>query len=522
MPPLPRIRAPLRRAALATALLAAAAALLPLAGCGERAEKAPAGRLSLVLLGGAETLDPQRNREDLTRALLHNFYEGLVELDPELNLRPALAADWSSPSDTVWRLRLREGVLFHDGSPFGPEDVKRTIERARAVPDSTVEPDVRAVREVRVVDGSTVELVTDRPRPLLLAKLATVPILPRATGDAEITVPIGTGPYRYIGRGARATGVLAGKRFERYWGTAPDFDLFEVHAIQDDGERVRAAEDWADVVSPYPTESGSGPVPARISVVTHPTVTVSFLVCRISAMARGRPSPLRDRRVREALSLAVDRPALVREALPDGGVPLWQLVVPGVHGFDPGLSREPRDVARARELLAEAGHPGGLDLPLVVSPRGRAVAAVLSRQLAEAGIRLVVEPLGWRERYRRMQAGETELALASWTTATGDASGLFEPLLHSAGAGAGAGSENTTGFADPEVDALLERAASEMSPGSRAVLLQAVMRRALAELPLIPLYSPSWTYGVRTGLSFTPRLDFAVFAASVRKRPPGP
>lgn len=498
--------------------MAAFSALLPLAGCGETAEPPGAERLSIVLLGGAETLDPQRNREDLTRSLLHNFYEGLVELDPELNLRPALAVDWSSPSETVWRFRLREGVVFHDGSPFGPEDVKRTIERGRSIPGSTVEPDVRAVREVRLVDGSTVELVTDRPRPLLLAKLATVPILPRATRDAEIASPVGTGPYRYLGRGARATGVLAGKRFERYWGAPPDFDLFEVHAIQDDAERVRAAEEWADLVSPYPRESGAAP--PRISVVTHPTVTVSFLVCRISPMAWGKPSPLHDRRVRQALSLAIDRPALVKEALAGEGFPLWQLVVPGVHGFDPGLAREPRDLARARELLAEAGHPDGLAVPLVVSPRGRPVAAVLSRQLAEAGIRLVVEPLGWRERYRRMRAGEAELALESWTTATGDASGLFEPLLHAAGGDQGAGSENTTGFADPEVDALLARAASETNPKSRADLLQAVMRRSLAELPLIPLYSPSWTYGVRTGLSFTPRLDFAVFAASVRRRPP--
>lgn len=497
---------------LSVALLAAAT----FAGgrCGPVRDAAPTPPLRLVLPGPPETLDPQRHQEDVTRALLRNYYEGLVELDAELHLRPRLASDWSNPSETLWRFRLREGVVFHDGSPFGAEDVARTIERAR-LPESKVDAVVRSIREVRVVDSATVELVTDRPRPLLLARLAQTPILPRGTPDATVTRPVGTGPYRWSGRGEEPTAVATGTRFDRYWGPRPDFEAFEAHAATDEATLRQAAAGSADVVSPFPRELRDELPPGGPRTVSHPTVTVSFLVCRVGRLASGQRSPLGDVRVRTAVDLAVDRGALVREALAGEAVPAWQLVVPGVFGFEPALRPRPRDVAGARRLLAEAGFPSGLTLPIVVSPRGRPVAAGLSRQLAEAGIRLVVEPLGWTERYRRMRDAEAQLALATWTTATGDASALFEPLLHSSGGPEGFGSENTTGWSDPETDRWIREAASESVPSARADLLRAVMRRALVELPLVPLYSPLWTYGVREGIGFTPRLDFSLAAPDV-------
>ncbi|KAA0256631.1 hypothetical protein FBQ97_07835 [Acidobacteria bacterium ACD] len=496
---------------LAVALLAAAT--VGGSRCGPVPDPAPPP-LRLLLPGPPETLDPQRHHEDVTRGLLRSYYEGLVELDAELNLRPRLASDWSNPSETLWRFRLQEGVVFHDGSPFGAEDVARTLERAR-LPESKVDAVVRAIREVRVVDAATVELVTDRPRPLLLARLAQTPILPRGTPDAEVTVPVGTGPYRWNGRGEGPTSVATGTRFERYWGPRPDFEAFEAHASTDEAAVRRAASGFADVVSPFPRELREALPPGGLKTVSHPTVTVSFLVCRVGPLATGRPSPVGDARVRRAVDLAIDRGALVREALEGEAVPASQLVVPGVFGFEPALRTRLRDVAGARRLLAEAGLPSGLTLPIVVSPRGAAVAAVLSRQLAEAGLRLAVEPLDWTERYRRMRDAEAPLVLATWTTATGDASGLFEPLLHSSGGPEGFGSENTTGWSDPEADRWIREAASETDPAARADLLRAVMRRALRELPLVPLYSPQWTYGVRDGIGFTPRLDFSVAAPDV-------
>lgn len=487
--------------------LLAASALAAAAGCREPA--APERPLRLVFSQPPETLDPQRHQEDLTRAVLANFYEGLVDLDRNLQVRPRLALDWTTPSETVWRFRLRGGVVFHDGSPFGPEDVARTVERARTLPGSKAEADIRSIVSVRAVGAHTVELVTDRPRPLLLYRLAGTPILPRTTGDAPIERPVGTGPYRFAGTAGR----ISGARFDAYWGPRPAFASFTLDAVAGEAERRDAAA-TADVVYPFPREVPNAAA-ARFRVVTHPTVTSTFLVCRIAALKGGAASPFADARVRRALSLAVDREALVLNALAGGATPSWQLAPPGVFGYVPDLPRTARDPAAGRRLLREAGFPKGLASSLWVSPRGEPSGREIARQAAAAGLALTVVVKPWRELFLAMASGEAPLALASWTLASGDASGLFGPVLHAKGGEAGFGEENTSGYANRALDAAVEEAAVTLETTRRGVLLAEMTRLALEELPLVPLYVPTEAYGVRAGLRFSPRLDMGVFASEI-------
>jgi peptide/nickel transport system substrate-binding protein len=484
------------------AVLASALALLL-----EACSGGPERPLRLVFAAPPETLDPQRHTEDFTRAVLAHFYEGLVELDANFTPRPRLAVDWTNPSETCWRLRLRPGVRFHDGSAFGAEDVRHTLERARRIPGSGVEADLRAISEVRVVDDLTVELVTDRPRPLLLVRLAATSVLPRSTPDAEIVRPIGTGPWRFRPDASAADrGRVAGERFEGYWGARPSFGSFVIEALPGEPERARAAQQ-ADLVTPYP--EGVLPVGARFRVLRSPTVTVSFLACRIGPLPGG-PSPFADIRVRRALAAALDRDAVARVAQ---GEPAPQLVVAGVHGYDSARTTAARDLELARRLLREAGFPAGLETRLGTSPRGREVGAEIARQAAEAGFRLEISPRPWPELLAGMRSGELPLSLASWTASSGDASSVLEPLLASPGRG---GSENTTGYASAALDRALEQASVEMRPQQRGALLVEAMGVALDDLPLIPLFSPSWTYALRRGLLFEPRPDLAVSAERIR------
>jgi peptide/nickel transport system substrate-binding protein len=141
------------------------------------------------------------------------------------------------------------------------------------------------------------------------------------------------------------------------------------------------------------------------------------------------------------------------------------------------------------------------------------VGAEIAQQAAEAGFRLEVSPRPWPELLAGMRTGELPLALASWTAGSGDASSVLEPLLASPGRG---GSENTTGYSSPALDRALEQAAVEMRPQQRGALLVEAMDVALDDLPLIPLFSPSWTYALRRGLLFEPRPDLAVSAERIR------
>lgn len=470
--------------------------------------------LRLVFASRPATLDPQMHQEDLTRMVLANFYECLVTFDATLGIRPRLAIEWTNPSDTVWRFRLREGVFFHDGSRFGFEDIRRTIERARKLTGSTVEPDVRSIVAVRDLGNSTIELVTDRPRPLLLAKLAVTAILPRSTADTPIVEPIGTGPYRFR-RSADELRDVSGLRFDRYWGEPPSFPSFRILVRESDAERWATAEEGADFINPL--DASAGDQPRGMVVLKHPTVTVSFLVCRLTPLSNGAESPFKDRRIRQALSLAIDRRGLVDNATPGDAVPAWQLVAPGISGYrTSGNSTNGPDLPRARALLAEAGLPKGLRSTLISSRRGERVGLEIARQAAAVGIVLDVVPMEWGEIYRRLKAGEAPLTLASWTFGTGDASSLYEPVLHSAGGPSGFGDENTTGYSNPDVDRAIAAAAIEMRAVARGQLLEEVTAHVLEDLPLIPLYSPLWNYGIRNGLTFAPRLDLVVTAADVR------
>jgi peptide/nickel transport system substrate-binding protein len=477
--------------------------------------------LRIIVAGSPWTFDPQRHGDELTRAVLGHFFEPLVDFDPDLSLRPRLALAWGSPSDTQWRLQLRKGVVFHDGRPFGAEDVKATLDRARRLLEGFVtESDIHAISEVRVVDEHTVAIVTSRPRPLLLARLTGILILPRDTSDSEFWHPVGTGPWVFTGGSTGPGGQpVQGRRFERYWGTKPAGLELRIEAAPEEAERTDAALSGADVVSPLPRSAldGSGNPLGEFRLVRRPTTTVSFLSCRVLRNFRGETTPFQDVRVRRAVSLAIDRERLVRDALDGEARALWQLAPPGIVGFDPSLARGSTDLPAARRLLTEAGFPEGFSSRLLVDTGHVRVAREISRQLREVGIRLEVEALAWDEVFRRKLFGLAPIAVSSSSITTGHVSSFYESFLHTGAPDSFFGRENSSRYSDPQVDALIERAAEAVPPGIREELLAAVRRKALEDVPYIPLYSPDQTYGVRNGIEFTPRLDRAVFAADLKR-----
>lgn len=481
--------------------MAAVLAFWPASACRSRAR--PDRALRLVFAARPQSLDPQRHRDDVTRAVLAHFYEPLIARGPGLDLRPGLALEWSSAGARTWRVVLRPGVAFHDGSPFGAPDVKRTIERARTLGD----PDLRAIVEVRTPDEHTVELVTDRPRPLLPIVLARTAILPRNAGPDEIRQPNGTGPYRFDpGLSRPDRDLVAGVRFDRYWGDAPAFPSFRLEAVPEDPKRLAAAKDGADLVSPLPAEAldAKGRPLGSYRAVRRPTLSVSFLACRLGRLAGGAPSPFRDARVRRAVELALDRDAIVRGREREM-VPADQLVVRGVAGYLLDRPRAATDRAAARRLLREAGFASGFESTLVAPMRARGPALEVARQLAAVGLQVRVESLPRDEMYPRMVTGQAPLSLVSWTAETGDAASVLEACLHSRRGPLGA--ENTTGYASAALDAAVDRAALELRPSVRAGLLHDALRLALDERPLVPLYTPLWTDGVGSGVDLTPRLD---------------
>lgn len=497
-----------RRPGLAALALVGVAALAVAAG-GCRGETAPERPLRIALYDRPSSVDPHAVNEFLTFTVLAHLYEPLVTLDSELRVQPALAERWDNPDELTWRFFLRPGARFHDGREVSAIDVVTSFERARRDPAGDFAGYLAGVGSVRALDDRVVELVTERPSALLLRKLAFLTIVP-AESPPEIRQPVGTGPYRLVAWGDDAIELAA---FDGYWAGAPPLRHVELLPVAEPRERTALLlAGRVDLAQSLPgAEAARLEGTPDVRVAMREGLAVEYLEARVD-----RP-PLADARVRQAISLALDRQALVDELLRGYGRPALQIVPSMAVGYDPELPVPERDVEAARRLLAEAGFAEGLDLELEYR-EGRDLA-LLRRQLAEAGIRVRLVPRTWEQLYDRTEAGQVGLHYAALVTETADASDVLDGMAHSRQPERGWGGDNRSGYANPELDGLIERSSVTLEPLERRLTLQRCMRILARDLPFIPLAVPHEVYGVRRDLVWEPRLDGNVLAQEMRRQP---
>ena len=307
------------------------------------------------------TLDPHNHNDSTTGTLLSAVYEPLVSLDPGTGMKPVLAVEWSNPSPTLWRFRLRPGALFHDGRPLSADDVVASFRRVRFDLGLTVATFMDVVADVRKAADSpdTVEVLTNAPSPLLLHRIGMVAIAPQFFDPQR---PIGTGPYRW--ESGRERGPITLRRWEKYWGTPAPMPEVEVTFVPPDDQFDAALRTGQlDVMSGVSLEFlRRHTLPAGWQVAEIPTIGTTMLGINVT-----RPL-LRDPRVREAIELAIDPDALGKEAFPQrGGAPAWMLLPAQVFGADPAQRRQPPNEVRARLLLRAAGVRPTTELDLLAA-----------------------------------------------------------------------------------------------------------------------------------------------------------
>ena len=483
-----------------------------LADCTRAERPTPAGPMRVSLYAAPLTLDPHLENEFLTSGVLANVFDGLTSLDGAMRVEPALAVSWDTPGPFTWRFRLRPGARFHDGRPVSARDVVWSLERARRHPRSGVSHYLADVVDVSATLPDTIEIRTQASTSLILNRLAFVAIVPE-NSPAEIRSPIGSGPYRLEAEGFPDD--LTFHRSEVYWGRRPPEPIVRMVVVRD-ASRVRAMLLSGDLdvsLSPAPDEADRLRSDPCCRVVARPSVVVEVLQCRVD-----RP-PFDDQRVRRALHLALDRPALVARMVKGWGEPASQLASSGTVGFAPSIRPPERNITEARRLLAEAGHPRGLSVTLEFR-EGRP-ADEIRRQLAEAGIEVRLRPGSWAEVLRRTRSGETRFYYGAFTADTGDAGDILDSALHTPEPEAGLGADNHFGYSSPEVDRLLLAARTAPSPLDRREALQRVMERVMSDLPLVPLVVPHDLYVIRRDVRWTPRLDGRVLAADLAREPGG-
>lgn len=446
----------------------------------------------------------------MTHSVLSHFYEGLVAFGPNMEIQPALSESWENPTDRVWRFQLRAGVRFHDGAALSASDVVASLERARR-PPSPLAYHLGSVVEVRAADPGIVEIRTSATDPDLPAHLVFVAIVPASAPAEEISRPVGTGPFRLVSGGPRHP--LVALRFEGHWAKARSaFAKIELLGLADGRQRANAVrEGRADVVAQFPPEnwvSAAGQIGVRqLARRSLSTLMLGFDL---------RPSsPFSDARLREAVSLAVDREALIDRGLGGLGEPVDQVVPPEVVGYARGLAPASRDRARALALLREGRADSPTPAVLRVSTTLEPAARELVRQLGDLGLAVRLEILEQNEFFARWVDDPAPLTLFAYSAATGEALSTFSPLLHSRNGAHGV--HNLFSYADTEMDRVIERAAG-MGLTPRQPLLERAAAIQRRDLPVLPLAQRIELYALRDDLEWSPRLDRYVRAQDFRPR----
>ena len=469
-------------------------------------------RLTIALHEAPQGFDPH-GQTDLASQILHaNLLEALVDFEPGGRIVPRAAERWSNPDDSTWLFELAEDVRFSDGRPLRSADVVASLERARSLPGSGVASLLSRVVTISAADSRTVEIVTDGPAPLLLNGLTQVFLVPEdlaRSSEISPTEIVGTGRYRLL---ERDESEILLEEVSGHRDGPPPFPtvLFRVVPNQDDRleHLLRGDADLTGRLLLATTEELTRHPGTRR--VFAPSLQVPLVVVRPD-----RP-PFDDARVRRALDLGLDREAFTGAR---GGDPHGQLVGPEVFGHDPERPPPRHDAAEARRLLVEAGYTEGLDISLTAG-RGLALESLVE-PLAEAGIRVSLDPRPFSEVVGGLDSGQVSFAYLSLVASTGDALDTLEALAHSPTRDGRFGSHNWIGLRDPVLDELIEQAGETLVLPKRRRLLHAALAQLAEHDVLLPLGTPFDVYGLRADLEWTPRLDGRILAAEVRPRPSG-
>ncbi|HVL57606.1 MAG TPA: ABC transporter substrate-binding protein [Burkholderiaceae bacterium] len=531
--------APARRRfaiAAAAATLAIAVAQSPATAQGAAANS----ELIVALSAQISSLDPHFHNLTPNNGLVKHVFDTLIATDEFQNLKPGLAESWRATDDTTWEIKLRRGVKWHDGSPFTAEDVIATFKRVPNVPNSPASfaQFVKPISSVQATDSHTLVLKTPAAHPLLPRDLTAVHILSKAVAESARTedfnsgkAMIGTGPYKYVDYKAGDRVVL--ERNEGYWGPKPAWTRLQFRMITNGAARVAALLSGdVQMIENVPTADmqriASNPQLEVKSAVSNRVIYLHMDTGRDknSPFVRakdGKPleeNPLRDVRVRKAISKAIDRNAIVERIMEKQAVPAGQFLAPQFFGTSKKLGPEKHDPEGARKLLAEAGYPNGFQLTLH-SPNNRyindeKVAQAVAQFLTRVGIDTKLETMPANIFFSRGSKLEFSFLLAGWGAESGDTSSPLRALVGTFDPSKGNGAANRGRFSNDGLDAMISTALTTIDDTKRGLLLAAASERAMELQGIIPLHFEVSAWGMRKGLSYTPRADQYTLAFEVK------
>ncbi len=464
----------------------------------------PAAAKTLVFCseGSPENFSPMLNTTGTTFAAnrpiysrLINFKEGTTEAEP------ALAESWDvSPDGKVFTFHLRHGVKWQSNSTFTPtrdfnaDDVLFSFNR-QGKDDNPYHKIsggaysyygdmgfTKLIASIDKVDPYTVKFTLNTPQAPFLADLAMdfatimsaeyADVLLKAGKPEQIDqVPIGTGPFSFVAYQRDAT--IRYRRFDEYWGPKAKLDALVFSINKDPAVRLaklRAGECQV-MAYPSPQDLPGIKIDPKLTLLQLPGLNIGYLAFNYTK------KPFDDKRVRQALSMAIDKKAIIDAVYGGAGQPAKNLIPPIMWSYNDSITDYPYDPAAAKKLLADAGYPEGFETDLWAmpvqrpyNPDARRVGELMQADLMKVGVKAKIVSYEWGEYRKRLQAGEPQMAQFGWTGDNGDPDNFFTPLASCDAARIGGGSASK--WCNKDFDALLAKAVTLSDQGERAKLYQ--------------------------------------------------
>jgi len=489
----------------ASGAVATMAALAPSArGQGARSGEIVAGVSERTL-----TLDPANHYSISATSVLRHIYDPLVDVTNDSKFVPALAESWRAISNTAWRFTLRKGISFHDGTPFNADSVVFTLKRVRDNPKlikSFVYQDIESVDK----EGDHAVVVTSkRPFGSLPAHLTMLGMLPPSAGkneEAFFQKPVGTGPFRFLNWTHGDHIVMTAN--PAYWKPGvPRVEKVTFRFIPELSTRaagVRAGEIHViDRVTPDLVETLKGS--RGVKVLDVPAVEAQRWIFQLAR------EPVKDQRLRQAISLAIDRNAIIKDLLLGYARPVDSPVPPGLIGHT-SLPLKPYDPGKARQLLKQAGYSNiSLDFVLMkdLYPKQLEIAQAVAAMLGEVGIKLNIKNLEIATAREQRTAGTYDMFFSGWAHMPHDPDWYFGQWFTRAGA------EKLTRYSNPRVEQLVGEGRVP-DPRVRQAKYEELERILWEEEPEIwPYYSVA-IYAVSDRLkNFEARRDYYILLSDV-------
>ncbi|HTD05263.1 ABC transporter substrate-binding protein, partial [Undibacterium sp.] len=463
-----------------------------------------AGAADLVVGLGADvtSMDPHfANITSNSNVLLHVF-DRLVDADNQRKIQPRLAESWKNIDDLTWEFKLRRGVKFHDGSELTAEDVAYSLDRPATLVNSPTPYTLytKSIVEKTIVDKYTIRLKTATPNAIMLYDLINIFIISKKAtsglGTEDFNAGrgmIGTGPYKFVQfkRGDRIDLV----RNDAYWGSKPAWDKVSLRLILTPAARVAAllSGDVQMIENVPPADISKLKTNPDLNVVSTLSSRVIYLELDQSrdnspfvTDKAGKPmdkNPLKDYRVRLAISKAINRAAIVDKVMEGNAMATGQLIPLGFWASVPGLKPEIGDVDGAKKLLAQAGYPDGFGLTLHGTNdryvNDSKILQTVAQMLNRVGINTKVESMPASVFFSRRNKLDFSVGMGGWGGGPGHPFTYLKSLVATYDAKTGFGANNNGRYSNPKVDALVVQAAVTIDMSKQEKLWQQATELAM-------------------------------------------